>query len=171
MKLNLGSGISGLDALNIITHEHDDWKSVDICQHYTTDECYDISKGIRESNNSVEQIWMGDFFEHLLRLDAKFVVKECYRVLQPGGKLQISVPDMTVVMPIWLAADGDDSAHVGLIWGDQDELYRKNEIPSVHKAGYTEVSLKKLFKEAGFTTINRTNIHGVWFELALEMYK
>lgn len=171
MKLNLGSGSTHPAALNVITMDHTGWKSIDICTLYKADEHYDISEGIREKNDSIEEIWMGDFFEHLLRLKALFVIEECFRVLKPGGKLLISVPDMKIVMPLWLESNGTDLNQSILIWGDQDEIRQKNAIPSVHKFGYTETSLINIFKEAGFSKINRTGIHKNWFELALEVYK
>lgn len=166
MKLNLGSGIGGFNALNVITTDHTGWKNIEICEHYDADEHYDISTGIREADNSIEEIWMGDFFEHLLRLKAIFVLQECFRVLQVGGKIRISVPDMEKVMPLWLASDGD-VGYAPLIWGQQDELYQKNSFPDSHLYGYMESSLTKLFAASGFSNIKRISIHGVWYELAL----
>jgi ubiquinone/menaquinone biosynthesis C-methylase UbiE len=189
MKLDLGSGQTCPAPLNVITLDHTGWKHIDICPLFKTDECYDISEGIREKDNSVEEIWMGDFFEHLLRLKAKFVMKECCRVLQPGGRLRISVPDMAIAMPLWLAHETqhecapqfvngkplftDDFGH-GLyvcIWGDQDEKYQINSIPDSHKSGYTEKSLKNLMKSSGFSKTDRISIHGTWYELAIDAYK
>lgn len=171
MKLNLGSGISGPAALNVITMDHTDWKHIDICPHYYTTECYDISKGIKEETDSVEEIWMGDFFEHLLRTKAIFVLQECYRVLKTNGKINISVPDMAKAMPLWLASDGDIN-YANMIWGQQDENNNgKNDIPDSHFNGYTENSLIKLFVKTGFIRVKRISIHGVWYELALEAYK
>lgn len=189
MKLNLGSGISGLAALNIITHNYADWKSIDICESYPADEHYDISTGIREKDNSIDEIWMGDFFEHLLRIKAKFVMGECFRVLKYSGRMRISVPDMAVVMPIWLAYNlqidlppqfyngrpmiNDRLAKdlYACIWGAQDEINKKNQIPDSHFNGYTEKSLTKIIKDAGFTKIERIAIHGIWYELGVDIYK
>jgi ubiquinone/menaquinone biosynthesis C-methylase UbiE len=189
MKLNLGSGISGLAALDIITHDYSGWKSIEICESYKADEHYDISTGIREKDNSIEEIWMGDFFEHLLRVKAKFVMGECFRVLKYGGRLRISVPDMAVVMPLWLAhqlqpdlppqfTNGIPMINPMLahqlytcIWGDQDEKNQKNQIPDSHFNGYTEKSLRQMIRDAGFTRLNRIPIHGVWYELAMDVYK
>jgi len=168
-KLNLGSGISGPLALNVITLEQSEWKSVDICAAYNPHECYDISTGIREPDNTMEEIWMGDFFEHLLRLKARFVIAECFRVLKPGGKIRISVPDMAIVMPKWLESNGDIGSD--LIWGDQDELYQRNSIPSAHFNGYTEATLTKMLLSAGFKGMKRIGIHKNWCELAMEAYK
>lgn len=50
-KLNLGSGISGPAALNVITLNQIGWKFIDICSRYNPHECYDISTGIREQDN------------------------------------------------------------------------------------------------------------------------
>jgi hypothetical protein len=170
-KLNLGSGISGPAALNVITLHQAGWKSIDICAAYNPHECYDISQGIREEDGTIEEIWMGDFFEHLLRLKAKFVIKECFRVMKMGSKIRISVPDMTIVMSKWLASNGENSDCSELIWGDQDEMYQRNSIPSAHFAGYTEQSLTKLLTSVGFREVKRIGIHKNWCELAVEAYK
>ena len=165
IKLNLGSGISGAAALNIITLDHTGWKHIDICSAYNPTECYDISQGIKEDNNSVKEIWMGDFFEHLLRLQAIFVARECYRVLQIGGKVNVCVPNIEEAMRRFLASDGEQ--YGDLIWGQQDEINGKNCIPDCHKYGYTESSLIKLFKSVGFNDVKRVSIHNQWFELSI----
>jgi predicted SAM-dependent methyltransferase len=171
IKLNLGSGISGPMALNVITMNQSEWKSIDICAAYNPHECYDISNGIKEPDDSIEEIWMGDFFEHLLRLKDIFVIKECFRVLKSGGKIQISVPDMAIIMPKWLESDGENTDYSELIWGDQDGMYQRNSIPSSHFHGYTENSIKKLLTNTGFKDIKRIGIHKHWCELAVEAYK
>lgn len=189
MKLNLGSGIGEYAGLHVITLDHTGWKNIEICESYPAHEHYDITTGIREPDNSVEEIWMGDFFEHLLRLKAKFVMQECFRVLQKDGRLRISVPDMAIVMPLWLAHNAQYdyppviitgasllnktfvSQLYDCIWGGQDEQNQINSIPDSHFNGYTEKSLKTLMKSVGFTVINRISIHGIWYELALDAYK
>jgi glycosyltransferase involved in cell wall biosynthesis len=185
VKLNLGSGISGLKALDIITmvpvgvknnqmlytNDQSGWKNIDMCADYNPHECYDLSQGIKEEDNSIEEIWMGDFFEHLLRIKSEFVIKECFRVLKPGGRLRMSLPDMAIVMPLWLKEDEKQSEYSQLIFGDQDELYQKNSIPSAHFHGYTENSLKKMLSSVGFKDIKRIGIHKNWCELAIEAYK
>jgi predicted SAM-dependent methyltransferase len=189
VKLNLGSGIGGSQTLYVLTEDHTDWKNIEIFEAYEAHEHYDISTGIRELDNSVEEIWMGDFFEHLLRLKAKFVMTECFRVLKPRGRLRMSVPDMAVVMPLWLASDSQYECDIedgiiyplfnhiinqelyDLIWGGQDESYQRNSISDSHFSGYTEKSLKKMMSKVGFSSINRISIHRTWYELAIEAYK
>lgn len=171
MKLSLGSGINARESLRIITNTPMAWKCIDICKHYATDECYDITEGIREADGTVDEIWMGDFLEHIVRAKTAFVLAECFRVMQKGGTLRISVPDMAKTLPLWLQADGIDEGSARLIWGDQDTLTGRNVIPDSHFNGFTENSLKKLLVEAGFAQVHRTSYHGVWFELAMEVVK
>lgn len=178
MKLNLGSGVNCPAALNVVTTDYTGWKHIDICPLYYTTECYDISQGIRETDNSVETIYMGDFFEHLFRVKAKFVLQECFRVLQPNGKILISVPDMASVMPLWLVGGGGIWRHNDLdrcsqlIWGEQDEQVKSgNALPDSHFAGYTQDNLTDELKRAGFQKIERTKINGCWYELAMMAYK
>lgn len=171
-KLNLGSGYSGNDALYVITQtqKNDEWTHVDVCplyQYGPNFQCYDFSEGIREPDNSVTHIWMGDAFEHVFKHRARKVLEECFRVLASGGQLLVSVPDMGRAMSKWLAADGDDPACADLIWGQQDERDQKNCGPDSHHFGFTQNSLGKLFKSAGFVGIERVKVHDTWYELAM----
>ena len=172
-KLNLGSGINGYQAMTDITLDQREWKNIDICATYNPHECYDISQGLHEKNNSIEEIWMGDFFEHILRARTSFLLGECYRVLKPHGRIRISVPDMELAMKKWL--ESEDSVEQydvsNLIWGDQDEINSKNIYPSCHLHGYTEKSLKELMTSVGFIDIKRVSVNKMWFELAMEGYK
>jgi Methyltransferase domain len=178
ISLNLGSGANCPTALNVVTLDHTGWKHIDICPLYHTTECYDITQGIREDDNSIETVYMGDFFEHLLRIKATFVLQECFRVLQPGGKILISVPDMLTVMLLWLNGGGVAMGHNDfdrcsqLIWGEQDEQVKSgNTIPDSHFAGYTLISLTNILAQTGFVRIERTYINGCWYELAMIAYK
>ncbi|MEK7526420.1 MAG: methyltransferase domain-containing protein [Patescibacteria group bacterium] len=58
------------------------------------DVIYDIREGIPLKNDSVSFIFNEHFLEHLdYPISVKKVIKECLRVLKPGGKLVIGVPD------------------------------------------------------------------------------
>lgn len=166
MRLNLGCG-PNRESLNVITLDHAGWKFIDSFGAYNPDECYDFSHGIREPDASVDTIWMGDSLEHCVRWRQPFVLAECYRVLKPGGRLLISVPDMAVIMPKFLETGEYD----GLIWGHQDERGGGNEWGDCHKMGYTARTLFAALRTAGFASAKRIVIHGVWYELAVEATK
>lgn len=168
-KLCLGSGISYHAALRVITTKPEEWKCIDVCPHYQAQEHYDFSEGIREPDSSVDEIWMGDSFEHIFHHRAPRVLAECYRVMVPEGKILLSVPDMEICMRRFLESDGQDCKE--LIWGQQDQLTGRNSFPDSHYNGFTERSLGRALVEAGFHDAKRVDIHKNWFELAMVAYK
>ena len=167
MNLNLGCG-PNRESLNVITLDHAGWKFVDSFAAYNPDECYDFSEGIREGDGTVDRIWLGDALEHCIRYRTDKVLAECWRVLNPGGQLLISVPDMETVMPRWLAGEEELG---GLIWGHQDERGGGNETADTHKTGFTQKTLTAALLRAGFGKYRRLSVHGVWYELAVEAVK
>ncbi len=54
---------------------------------------HDLTKPIPLENNTVDRIHTEDFLEHIMIDDIKKLLKECYRILKPGGFLRIGVPD------------------------------------------------------------------------------
>lgn len=170
IKLNLGSGGTGKEAIRIVDQwSVEDWKSVDICAAFNPDECYDITEGIREADGSVERIWMGDFIEHVAWPKVPFVIAECFRVLQSGGLLLISTPDMARVMPKWLEDPTPDMNC--LLFGQIGETVGHNETPDTHKSAFTEASLSRLLRGSGFAHVERIAIHPVWYDLGMRAVK
>ena len=54
----------------------------------------DLRNGIPFEDGSVDGILASHFFEHLDAQEALVMVRECHRVLRPGGILRISIPDV-----------------------------------------------------------------------------
>ena len=85
MKLNLGSGgKKGLDG----------WLNIDILEG--ADLCIDLRDGIPIQSSQVEMIYTSHFLEHLEPREILALLGECHRVLKPGGKLSICVPDASL---------------------------------------------------------------------------
>lgn len=176
MNLDIGQGRSR-DMANILDAAHigwgpQKWKHIDVCAAYEPDECYDVTRGIREADGAVQHIWMGDILEHFPRNKLRFVLEECHRVLAPGGELLIVTPDMAGVMAKWLERQGIEDQEgmplSWLIWGEQDEGHDgANAGPDTHRLGFTEASLRAALLGAGFTSALRVSVHGIWYELAM----
>jgi SAM-dependent methyltransferase len=54
---------------------------------------HDLSQPFPLPDSSVDRILSEHFFEHMAEVDVAALLKECYRVLKPGGFLRIAVPD------------------------------------------------------------------------------
>lgn len=98
---------------------------------------------------SVATIYASHVFEHFSDQEVRQVFRICYRLLQPGGTLRISVPDIDKIVSIY----HDNWQHFqvpghapwnGLIYGGQSTSY------DFHKTGFNACWLTFLLREAGF---------------------
>jgi len=80
-KLNLGSG----------DHLLSGWDNLDLTGPAI--KC-DLRGPLPYPNASVSHIYSEHFIEHLDEVDGFNLMKECYRVLIPGGKLRFCCPDL-----------------------------------------------------------------------------
>jgi SAM-dependent methyltransferase len=53
---------------------------------------HELNHGVPYEDNSVPNIYSSHFFEHLFKDQAIELLKECFRVTQPGGMIRICVP-------------------------------------------------------------------------------
>lgn len=58
---------------------------------------WDLRKGIPYENNTFDVVYHSHFMEHLPRAGAFQFLKDCYRVLLPGGTLRVVVPDLELL--------------------------------------------------------------------------
>lgn len=73
---------------------HKQWVNVDMA---TTSEdiiAYNLLKGIPFPNDHFEVVYHSQVLEHFPKEKASDFIKECYRVLKPGGIIRIVVPDL-----------------------------------------------------------------------------
>jgi len=85
VKLNLGGGPKRVEGFKNV--DALEWDGV-------TDIVQDLTKipWVIESN-SVDEILMEECLEHISFKQTSSVLFECYRILKPGGKIHIQVPD------------------------------------------------------------------------------
>ena len=57
------------------------------------DLCWDISRGIPLKNYSLRGIFTEHCLEHFPLAVAETIIAECHRLLRPGGRIRIIVPD------------------------------------------------------------------------------
>lgn len=86
---------------------------------------YQLQLGIPFSDCSFEGVYHSHILEHFPRGQVMPFLRECYRVLKPGGTIRIAVPDLEQILRAYLAAldavrqageKGDPAAEDRLIW-------------------------------------------------------
>lgn len=110
-KLNIGCG----------AHLHGDWCNIDMVRHGRRVICHDIRTGLPFQDNWFEMVYHSHVLEHLTPEDGEQLIRECYRVLQPGGILRIVVPDLEKITQLYLqsmrkAWGGDREAEQDYEW-------------------------------------------------------
>lgn len=74
-----------------------DWRN-DITVH-------DLRRRFPWKDNEIDAIYTSHTLQHFRRADAQEFVRECYRVLKPGGILRVIVPDLRRLVDAYLAGE------------------------------------------------------------------
>jgi predicted SAM-dependent methyltransferase len=72
---------------------HEQFINMDYSWHPNIDICWDVTKGIPLPDESVTGIFSEHCLEHLPFESMNLILRECYRVLKPGGSIRIVMPD------------------------------------------------------------------------------
>jgi predicted SAM-dependent methyltransferase len=109
------------------------------------------------SENAVPNIYSSHFFEHLFKEQAENLLKDCYRVLKPGGRIRICVPSLED------AVGGMEQAIALYKKGDVDtiqtyltsEIVGFNSVYSNHRFMYDAKTLIQVLETVGFNSVER----------------
>jgi predicted SAM-dependent methyltransferase len=149
IRLNLGSGAYSLP-------QRDSWVNVDEDPETPADRHYHVPP-IPYQDGAVAEIYCGHLLEHFEPREADRFLQDCRRVLAPGGRLGVVVPDTRAVLARYL-----EQRHEGVevpqntFWNldDLDDvcavfLYSTIQ-PSRHKWAYDDHTLRKALVRNGF---------------------
>lgn len=107
----------------------------------------DLSKW---GDNSVDKVNICHALEHVCWDDAIKTLHEIYRVLKPGGDVEVEVPDMTQIRIF----DMDWPIIIDLIWGGRDQ----NTYWGGHFCGFIPEVLFMEMEKVGFKYIKRIDV-------------
>ena len=124
-------------------------------------------------DKSVEAIYMGEMLEHFTQEEGERVLRECYRVLRPGGLLRIRVPDNAHFWKKYLEEYESTKDKPRVQWClshtrwtamyFQDICVRRprfwQSMGHYHKWMYDEISLTLLLESIGFQDVERKKFH------------
>lgn len=92
---------------------------------------HDVRKGLPFPEGSIAMIFTEHFIEHLTRDEGQAFLRECYRVLVPGGALRIATPNLYDLVTLYNKGESE-----GVLWQDR---YRA--------VGYVPASLARMMNE------------------------
>lgn len=182
-KLHIGPG----QAWNTIK-ESKDWECLDIDPVRATapEWCIDFNhfKKMPLENNTCDAIYASHIFEHINPRKFPLVLRECYRILRPGGYIRIVIPDPVKSMKAYMNGQKDFSLFkrrrakiLGqrkynptlfelmredfVSFSGQTELLKDNGL--AHQNAWDKETMCENLKRAGF---NKNNIYVVDYEVS-----
>ncbi len=103
-------------------------------------------------DESVEEIIASHVLEHFGFGQIRQVLREWVRVLKPGGRLRVAVPDLTYIAKAHLR--GKPEPYLQYLFGGQTDA------DDFHKSGFDRFTLTGVLREAGLTRIRSWSIKG-----------
>lgn len=137
-KLNLGCGANILE---------DHW-NVDLDPLHDIDEVVDVFGKLPWPDDAFDEIHAHDILEHTSWFHTERVLVEWLRVLKPGGKLSIKVPDLERICWMVVECEIDIATASALIYGWQDHG-RERWRDHAHAAGFSGRLLREMVERVG----------------------
>jgi predicted SAM-dependent methyltransferase len=108
--------------------------------NFVIDERVNILLPWRWEDGSVDEAVMIQAMEHFTYYDGKYIVKEIYRVLKPGGKFIFDFPDLIKTVESY---KDDFDRLVRMIYCHYRDVF------AAHKIAYNEETFARLLKSVG----------------------
>jgi len=144
LKVNLGSGDRPLPGF-VNVDALPEAPGVDVVA--------DISARLPFEDCSASIVYASHLLEHFPHARSVDILREWRRILEPGGRLLVAVPDLLVIARLLVERPGwfmpPNNPWLGAIYGGQKDEW------DYHKAGFTEPWLAHVLGLAGFSRVER----------------
>ena len=149
-KIHIGCG----------TVRFEGWINLDIeSDNPMADVICDAREELPFENNSCSLVYNEHFLEHLTVEEGVSFLKECHRVLEPGGILRISMPSLEYIIDKYSSENWRDQDW--LTWKDFEFVKTRAEMINIsfrwweHKWLYDQEELTRRLSEAGYVNIRQ----------------
>lgn len=110
---------------------------------------HDLASGIPFADGCADVVYSSHFLEHLPREPARHLVSEALRVLRPGGRIRLCVPDLEHAIRMYQQGDKEQMLQNYFFVEDHGSKYAS------HKYMYDFELLSALLTSLGFVNIRR----------------
>jgi predicted SAM-dependent methyltransferase len=123
------------------------------------DVCCDMTKGLPFPDGYVRGIYTEHCLEHVAFRDVLFILREFHRVLMPGGRVRIVVPDLEIYTERYRSGQkmpyADEDSVDGLYTPAMsvNRIFRAHQHQFIHDAE----TLGLMLARSGFTDISKKN--------------
>jgi predicted SAM-dependent methyltransferase len=105
--LNIGCGIHYSRAT--------EWTNLDFSSKDKAVITHNLLEGIPFPDQQFELVYHSHVLEHFSKQDGEKLIRECHRVLKPGGILRIAIPDLETIARLYLK-------HLELAWENPESM-------------------------------------------------
>ena len=95
-KLQIGAGFNVLEG----------WLCTDLSPRYESGVFLDATKRFPFADRTFDYVYSEHMIEHICWKDGLFMLRECRRVLKPGGKIRVATPDLKVLLDLYAGTPG-----------------------------------------------------------------
>lgn len=147
VNLNIGSGPKRIDG----------YLSCDCFKADFIDQVFDLTNP-PYPDNSVDNIYSEHSLEHTGWAEVDVALSNWYRILKPGGMLQLKMPDLKLCCLEYLRTG--DLFQKWTIYGVQKAQSEEPDSAQYHKSGFSKEEMKAKLEALGFKVTKCENYDG-----------
>ena len=119
-----------------------------------------LTKPLPVRSGTIELVFSEHFIEHVSFIEAKRLLAECFRVMQPNGILRLSTPCLKKIIDEYLLGRTSEWCELG--WNPETPCQMVNEGLRLwgHQFVYDFSELKWILEDAGFEEVKQV----IWHE-------
>ncbi|WP_157692973.1 class I SAM-dependent methyltransferase [Pedococcus dokdonensis] len=116
---------------------------------------FDLTARLPFEDASLDRIFTEHFIEHVTRQRGARFLRECARVLKPGGVLRVSTPDLVRLVDEYLAGRTTEWTDQGWTPATPAQMLNEGMRQWGHRFVYDEPELIAAIRSAGFADVTR----------------
>jgi len=126
--------------------------NIDVVESKATDLVMDLKEKLPYTDNTIDSIHAHHFIEHFIPNEFLVMLKDWHRVLKPGGRIVLSLPDVGTAMEE-IAQGNTHPDYMKCVYGDPNLPFHS------HKWGWKRNTLQEFIAQINFKDIKVTKLH------------